>query len=50
MFCEHAREEMRRWEKRHEDALKGNFTNRHSRKEVQWPEVSRDFDDWTAKK
>jgi len=50
VFCERVREEERRWEKRHENALKGNFTNWQRRKELQWPDVPTDFDDWTAKK
>ena len=50
VFCVHVREEARRWEKRHEAALKGNFTNRQSSKEVQWPNVPTDFDDWTEEK
>jgi hypothetical protein len=31
---------MMRWEKRHNDAIKENFTNRLSRKEVEWPVIT----------
>ena len=38
-FCECIREEMIRWVKRHNDALKGNFTNTQSGEEVQLPVI-----------
>ena len=50
MFSEHVREEARRWEKRHKDTLKVNFTNKQSRKEVPWSDVPTDSNHWTAKK
>ena len=50
VFCEHVREEERRWEKRHKDVLNAKFTNRQRRNEVQWPDIPTDFDDCTAKK
>ena len=50
VFCERVREEAVRWEKRHEDELKGNFTNRQERKEVPWPDIPADFEDWEPKK
>jgi hypothetical protein len=33
-FCEQVTEEALQWEKRHNDALKGHYTNRQGRKEV----------------
>ena len=38
------------WGKRHEDALKGHFTNRQKRKEVPWPDILADFENWEPKK
>jgi len=49
VFCERVREYSVCWEKRHKDALKGVFTNRQGRKEVPWPEIHHDFDDWEPK-
>jgi hypothetical protein len=46
VFCERVREEALHWEKRHEYALKGSFMNRQCRKEVPWPEISQDFEEW----
>ena len=37
-------------EKRQEDALKGHFTNRQKRKEVPWPDILADFENWEPKK
>ena len=50
VFCEKVREEAVRWEKRHEDALKGRFTNRQGRKDVPWPGIPDDFEEWELKK
>jgi hypothetical protein len=30
--------------------LKGSFTNRQERKEVSWPEMPQDFEEWEPKK
>ena len=30
--------------------IEGKFYKQQSRKEVEWPDVPADFDDWTAKK
>ncbi len=38
------------WEKRHEDALMGRFTNRQGRIEVLLHEIPDDSDDWEPKK
>ena len=38
------------WEKRHEDPLRGRFTNRQGRKDVPWPGICTDFADWEPKK
>ena len=37
-------------EKRHEDALRGRFTNKQGRKDVPWPGIPTDFEDWEPKK
>ena len=37
------------WEKMHKDALKGHFTNRQERKEVPWPDIPADFEDWAQR-
>ena len=37
VFFKRVREEAIQWEKRHEDAVKGSFTNRKGGKEVPWP-------------
>ena len=50
VFCERIREEAVRWEKWHEDALRGRFTNRQGRKDVPWPGIPTDFEDWEPKK
>ena len=50
VFCERVREEAVRWEKRHDDALKGRFTNRQGRKDISWPEIPFDFDEFEPKK
>jgi O-methyltransferase involved in polyketide biosynthesis len=50
VFCERVREEAVHWDKRHEDALKGSFMNRQGRKEVTWPEMPQDFEEWEPKK
>ena len=39
-----------RWERLHEDALKGKFKHRQKRSEVAWPEIPEDFDEWTPPK
>jgi hypothetical protein len=46
VFCERVREKAVRWEKRHKGALKGHFTSRQERKEVPWPYIPADFEDW----
>lgn len=43
VLCERVREDAVQWEKRHNDTLKGIFTNRQSGKEVPWPEITQDF-------
>ena len=50
VFCERVREEATRWERTHEDALKGKFRHRQKRSEVAWPEIPADFDEWTPPK
>ena len=40
-------EEATRWERLHEDALKGKFMHRQKRSEVPWPEIPTDFDEWS---
>ena len=50
MFCERVQEEATRWERTHEDALKGKFRHRQKRSEVAWPEIPADFDEWTLPK
>ena len=49
VFCERVSEDTVRWEKRHNEALKGHFTNRQERKEVPWPDIPADFE-WEPKK
>ena len=49
MFCKRVREEALRWEKRHNDALKGHYTNRKDHKAVPWPEIPLDFEEWEPK-
>ncbi len=43
------REEAACWEKQHDDALKGDFTNRQGRKDISWPEIPIDFDEYKPK-
>ncbi len=50
VFCERDREEASRWERLHDDALKGKFKHRQKRSEVAWPEIPEDFDEWTPPK
>jgi hypothetical protein len=50
VFCERVREEAARWERLHEDALKGKFKHRQKRSEVPWPEVPSDFYEWEPPK
>ena len=50
VFCERVREEASRWERLHEDALKGKFKHRQKRSEVAWSEIPEDFDEWTPPK
>lgn len=50
VFCERVREEANRWERRHEDALKGKFTHRQKRSEVPWPELPEGFQEFSPKK
>jgi hypothetical protein len=50
VFCERVREEAVYWEKRHEEALKGHFTNRQGRKEVSWLDIPSHFEGWEPKK
>ncbi len=45
VFYERVSEEAARWEKRHDDALKGHFTNRQGWKDISWPEITIDFDE-----
>jgi len=47
---ERMREEASRWEKRHNHALTGHFTNRQGRKEVPLLEIPSDYEDWEPKK
>ena len=47
VFCERVREEATRWERLHEDALKGKFMHRQKRSKVPWPEIPTDFDEWS---
>jgi hypothetical protein len=49
-FCERARKEASRWEKRHNHVLKDHFTNRQGRKEMPLSEFPSDFEDWEPKK
>ena len=48
--CVQVREEAKRWEKWHEDALEGSFTNRKGRKEVSLQDVPQDFKGWEPMK
>ena len=50
VFCERVWEEASRWERVHEDALKGKFKHRQKRSEVAWPEIPTDFEEWTPPK
>ena len=50
VLCETMREEAVHWEKRHDDAVKGHFTNRQGGEEVPWPEILSDFEGWEPKK
>ncbi len=50
VFCERIKEEAVYWEKWHEDALRGCFTNRHGRTDVPWPDIPMDFEDWEPNK
>ena len=50
VFCERVREEAARWVKQHDDALKGRFTNRQGWKDISWPEIPIDFDEFEHKK
>ncbi len=36
--------------KQYEDAFRCHFTNRQGRKDVHWPEIPTDFEDWEPKK
>ena len=49
-FCERVWEEALSWEKRHNHALKGRFTNRQDGKEVALLKIPSDFEDWEPKK
>ncbi len=50
VFCERVWEEAARWERVHEDALKGKFKHRQKRSKVAWPEIPSDFDEWSRQK
>ncbi len=50
VFYERVREEAMRWERLHEDALKGKFKHRQKRSKVPWPEVPSDFYEWEPPK
>ena len=50
VFCERIKDEAMRWEMRHKDALSGRYMHRQKRKEVRWPDVPADFDEWSPKK
>jgi hypothetical protein len=50
VFCERIKDEAMRWESRHQDALMGRYTHRQKRKDVAWPEIPEDFDEWAPKK
>ena len=50
VFCERVQEEASRWERVHEDALKGKFKHQQKRSEVAWPEIPTDFEGWTPPK
>ena len=50
VFCERVREEAARWERLHDDALKGKFKHRHKRRKVPLPEVPLDFYEWEPPK
>ncbi len=50
VFCEQVREEALHWEKRHNDALKGHYTNQQNRKDAPWPEIPVDFEEKDPKK
>ena len=41
------REEATRWERLHEDALKGKFMHRQKQSKVPWPEIPTDFNEWS---
>ena len=50
VFCERVMEEAAHWVKWHDDALKGHFTNRQGRKDISWPEIPIDFDEFEPPK
>ncbi len=50
VFCERVKDEALRWESRHKDSLLGRYTHRQKRKDVKWPEIPREFNEWVPKK
>ncbi len=50
VFCERVKDEALRWESRHKDSLLGRYTHRQKRKDVKWPEIPKEFNEWVPKK
>jgi len=50
VFCERVKDEALRWESRHKDSLLRRYTHRQKRKDVKWPEIPREFNEWVPKK